>query len=204
MKDYEVLASERVFDGFFKMHRIELSHRSFRGGWCEPIVRERVEELSAVAVLLYDPLADAVVLVEQFRIGMLGIQDPPWSLEVVAGFCDKAHERPDQVARREVVEETGCEVTELREIGSFFVSPGFSVEQISLFVGRIDSRQAQGIHGLPEEGEEIRVVVMPRTEAVQALFGRLSSTSVLIALQWLERHRQELLESWGLLDQPSV
>jgi len=197
-KDYELLHSEKISDGFFKLHRMQIRHRSFHGDWCAPVVRERLEDISAVSVLLYDPDEDAVVLVEQFRAGMLGVQDPPWSMETVSGFCDKSHEAPDEVARREVKEETGCEVSQLTPVGSFFVSPGFSTEQIHLYVGRVDSRRADGIHGLAHEGEEIRVHVMSRAQAMQALFGRLCSTSILIAMQWLDRNREMLLQQWAV------
>lgn len=195
-KKYQLLASEPLSTRFFKLYRHQLRHSSFHGGWCDPIVRERLEGLAAVSVLLYDPAEDTLVLVEQFRVGMMGVQDPPWSLETVSGFCDKAHEDPEDVARREVIEETGCEVRHLTRIGSFFVSPGMSTEQIHLYCGAVDSTLAQGVHGLEHEGEEMQVVVMPREQAVDELFGRLASTSVLIALQWLERNREALLEQW--------
>lgn len=196
-KDYEIIATKSASDGFFKLKRLELRHTSYHGDWCPTVVRERIENLAAAAVLLYDPDKDTVVLVEQFRCGMMGVEDPPWCLEIVAGFCDKDHESPDDVARREVVEETGCEALDMLPIGSFFVSPGFSVEQIYLYVARVDSTRAEGIHGLAHEGEEIRVEVMPREEAMAELFGRLNSTSALIALQWLDRKRDWLLAQWN-------
>jgi len=195
-KDYEILDRETVWRGFFQLDRLTLRHGSFRGGWCEPIVRERLEDLAAVSVLLFDPLRDQVVLVEQFRAGLVGQVDRPWCLETVSGFCDKDHESDEEVARREVIEETGCELLELMPIGSFFVSPGFSVETITLFCGCVDATKADGVHGLPEEGEEIRVVVMTREAAMAELFGRVNSTSLLIALQWLDANRGRLIEEW--------
>jgi ADP-ribose pyrophosphatase len=198
-KRYELLSSEPLSERFLKLHRHELRHSSFEGGWCAPIVRERLEGLAAVSVLLYDPVKDALVFVEQFRVGMMGEQEPPWSLETVSGFCDDEAELPDEVARREVVEETGCEVHHLTPIGSFFVSPGISVEQIHLFCGAIDSSKAHGVHGLEHEGEEMQVVVMSREQAMDELFGRLASTSVLIAMQWLALNREALLEQWAEL-----
>jgi ADP-ribose pyrophosphatase len=196
MKRYELLASDAVYDGFFHMQRHTLRHGSFNGGWCEPIVRERIERLAAVSVLLYDPDTDAIVLVEQFRVGRMGEADDAWGLETVSGFCDTGHETPEQVARREVVEETGCELIALRPIGVFFVSPGMSVERIHLYCGRVDATQAGGVHGLAHEGEEIRVATLPRTEAVAQLFGVLDSTSVIMALQWLELNRDALVRDW--------
>lgn len=197
-KQFEVLDQEQTCDGFFKLNRYRLRHTSFHGGWLEPIVRERLENIAAVSVLLYDPQRDELVLVEQFRVGLMGQVDEPWTLETVSGFCDTAHESPEQVARREVIEETGCTLQTLTHIGGFFVSPGMSVERIELYCGRVDADQADGVHGLAHEGEEIRVVRMPRAAALGELFGRLNSTSILIAVQWLEAHRDELLGAWGV------
>ena len=196
-KEYEIVSDEAVFRGFFKMNRYRLRHSSFHGGWCGEIVRERIEHLAAVSVLLYDPDLDILVLVEQFRVGLMGNADPPWSLETVSGFCDTDHEAAEEVARREVVEETDCTLKALTHVGEFFVSPGMSVERINLYCGWVDASRAGGIHGLDHEGEELRVVTMSRSEALGALFGRLRSTSIIMALQWLEANRPRLLTEWG-------
>jgi ADP-ribose pyrophosphatase len=196
-KDYEILDQETVWHGFFRLDRLRLRHESYEGGWCEPVVRERLERLAAVSVLLYDPEADSVVMVEQFRAGMVGSAERPWCLETVSGFCDRPNESVAAVARREVIEETGCTLSALTRIGEFFVSPGFSVETITLFCGRVDARCAGGIHGLAEEGEQIRVVVLDRQKALTELFDRINSTSALIALQWLEANRTMLQADWN-------
>jgi ADP-ribose pyrophosphatase len=197
MKKFEILSAETVWNGFFRMQRLHLRHTSYRGGWCKPVVRERLEDLAAVSVLLFDPDTDQLVLVEQFRTGLAGNVDPPWCLETVSGFCDRAHESAEAVARREVEEETGCALLALTHIGEFFVSPGFSAETISLFCGRVDATQAGGIHGLAEEGEEIRVVTLPRVAALAGLFTQINSTSLLITIQWLETERERLITEWG-------
>jgi len=197
-KTYRITGQETVHSGFFKMNRYRLRHTSFRGGWCDEIERERLELRSAVSILLYDPRCDSLVLVEQFRIGVMGDIDPPWNLETVSGLCDGTHETPEKVARREVSEESGCSLHALTPIGSFFVSPGLSRERIHLFCGWVDAKQAGGVHGLAQEGEEMQVVVLPRREALDELFGRLNSTSVIIAVQWLEANRPRLLAEWGI------
>ena len=194
--EYELLSSETVLDGFFRMNRYHLRHTSFHGGWCEAMVRERIERLAAVSVLLYDPALDRLVLVEQFRVGLMGNAEPPWSLETVSGFCDREHEEPEQVARREVLEETGCTLRALTHIGEFFVSPGMSVERINLYCGWVDAGDAAGVYGLSHEGEEMRVVTLSMAEARSELFGRLNSTSIIMALQWLELNRERLLAQW--------
>ncbi len=192
---FDILATDNIFSGFLRLCRRRIRHESFHGGWCAEIVRERIEGLSAAAVLLYDPDLDQVVLVEQFRVGALEDPTGPWLLETVGGYRPPG-ESAAEVARREALEEAGCEIDELIHIGDFFVSPGLSGEQISLFCGRVDSTKVGGIHGLQEEGEEVRVVVLPFAVARAELFARINSTSVIIAMQWLAGERQALLERW--------
>lgn len=195
---FELIDNSTVYRGFFKMNRYKLRHSSFHGGWCNDIVRERIENLAAVSILLYDPNQDMLVFVEQFRVGLMGSSEPPWAIETVSGFCDTEHESPEDVARREVVEETGCELKALNHIGAFYVSPGMSVEHINLYCGWVDADKADGVHGLEHEGEEMRVVKMKRVDAVAELFKRLNTTSVVICLQWLEANRDRLMQEWNV------
>ncbi|MNL87583.1 ADP-ribose pyrophosphatase [compost metagenome] len=66
-----------------------------------------------------------------------------------------------------------------------------------LYVGRCDSRGAGGIHGLVEEGEDIRVLVLSFNEALAAMeAGRLDNAASIIALQWLALHRERVRQTW--------
>lgn len=195
---FEIMASETVYNGFLTVRRHRLRHESFHGTWCEPVVRERIEGLRAVAVLLYDPCVDDVVLIEQFRVGAMGHSGASWLLETVGGYWGPGEQAPE-VARREAMEEAGCELLALEPVGEFYVSPGLSSERIALYCGCVNAAEAGGIYGLEAEGEETRVVVMPRLQALEELFKRINSTSVLIALQWLSAHAVRLRQSWGQL-----
>ena len=68
---YNITEKQRVFDGFLKINRYRFKHELFAGGSSGELVRERMEELRASSVLLYDPTLEQVVLIEQFRIGAL-------------------------------------------------------------------------------------------------------------------------------------
>ena len=194
--DIEVLGRETLYQGFLTLVRYRLRHRLHAGGWSGEIVRERVEGLRAASVLLYDPDMEAVVLVEQFRVGALDDSHGAWVLETVGGYVPPGEE-PESVARREVLEETGCEVRDLEPVCEFYVSPGFSSESISLFCGRVDAAGAGGVHGLPEEGEDILVRVVPAREAIEAAgTAPFNSTSLVIALQWLALNGPRLRERW--------
>ncbi len=193
--NFDIIDNKTVFQDFFKINKYRLRHESFRGGWLAPVERLRVEGLSAVSVLLYDIHRDCVALVEQFRIGAIEAGAGAWLLETVGGY-QAPDEAAEDVVRREVREEAGCDVLDLEPICEFYVSPGISCERIALFCARVDTSQLGAIHGLADEGEETRVVILPADEALGELYQRANSTSVIIALQWFGAHRDELRDRW--------
>lgn len=193
-KKFNILNNATVYDGFFQLEKYDLTHTLYAGGWSEPINRELYKRTNCVAVLLYDPVADKVVLIEQFRIGAINNPERAWLLEIVAGAIDEG-ETPEQVAYRESKEEAGCDIIELQLITRFYTTPGGSSEQISLFYGRVDSSQIGGIHGLAHEHEDILVTTVSFAEAYQMVEeGRIESGIPIIAIQWLALHRDSLIK----------
>jgi ADP-ribose pyrophosphatase len=192
----EILDRTVVFDGHFQMVRYRLRHWQFAGGLGPELVREVFARGHAVAVLPYDPVRDEVALIEQFRVGALETPWDPWLLETVAGIIE-AGESPPAVARREALEEAGLEVFDLAPVCSCFMSPGGSSEIVHVFIGRVDASAAGGIFGLPDEGEDIRVHVLPFAQALALLDeGRLRVAHTLLAMQWLARHHEVLRARW--------
>jgi ADP-ribose pyrophosphatase len=91
------------------------------------------------------------------------------------------------------MEEAGCEILDLELIGSFYVSPGYSDDRVTFYCGLVRADSACGVHGLAEEGEDVRVVVLDAMQAFDELFsGRINSTTAIIGIQWLEKHRVRL------------
>ena len=98
--DYRVVSKETVFQGFFRITRLVISHRLFGGGWSAPLKRELFQRGDAVGVLLYDPKHDLIGLVEHFCLGALRDQLGPWQYEVAAGMIGP-NETPAEVGIRE-------------------------------------------------------------------------------------------------------
>ncbi len=191
-KDVERLEDECLYQGFFRLEKRHLRHRLFEGGWSEKIQREVHVRHDAVGVLLYDVERDAVVMVEQLRAGALSDPISPWKLEPVAGLVEKG-ETPADVARRETLEEAGCEIGELIELHAYYPSPGACDERVTLFCGLVDSRGIGGVHGVETEHEDIKVHVLPYGRAWELLeAGRLDNAMSLITLYWLARERASL------------
>jgi len=192
---YSIDHLEPLYRGFYQMDQMTVTHQRFDGGH-QTIARELMDRHDAVCVLLVDFSQHAVVLIEQFRVGTL--QDSnPWQIELVAGLIDK-DETAETVARREAIEEAGVDIGRLHAISRYWPSSGGSNERIDLFVGEVDSQKASGIHGLAEEGEDIRVLCVPFTEAYAWVRdGTINNAAAIIALQWLELNETSLYDSWA-------
>jgi ADP-ribose pyrophosphatase len=191
-KDFEIVEEIPVYRGFFNLSRLRVRHTLFRGGWSELRDLELFHRGRCVGVLPYDPATDRVVLIEQFRVGALGVKPDPWLIEIVAGAVEDG-ETPEAVAHRETLEEAGCAIRELIRIGEFFPTPGACSERITLFLGLVDSEGAGGVYGLAEEHEDIRVEVLDFDEAFRGIeTGRVDSGVAIVALQWLALNRERL------------
>lgn len=195
--DVEVLAREVPFRGFFRIEKLTLRHRAYRGGWAAPVTREVFVRGEAAAVLPYDPQRQEVLMVEQFRAGALGWRASPWCLELIAGICDKPGESHESLVRREAVEEAGITLHEVERVCCYMPSPGGSDERLTVFVARADLADAGGIHGHPDEGEDIRVVRVP-VGVIESLLdsGLLDNAASIIALQWFRLHKSALDARW--------
>ena len=198
--DLRVTGHEIAFKRHLRLDVYRFRHRLYSGEWSAERVYDVIRRGAAVAVLLYDPDREAVVLVEQFRLPPLLGGFSPWVVEVVAGLVDRENETHEEVGRRETGEEAGLElIGELIPIQRYIPMPGNSDETITLFCGRVDSSKATGIHGIVEEHEDIRVVVKPLAELEAMLDARQIETGhTMICLYWLLRHRDEVRRMWGL------
>lgn len=196
-QDVRLLDSELAYDGHFKLRKLTLEHRCFGGGWSAPLVRELFERGDAVGVLPYDPVADSLILVEQFRPGAMRGADSPWMLELIAGVVETG-ESDEQVVYREAVEEAGCELSELEAIATFLPSAGACSEQVRLYCGKVKSADVGAVRGLDSEGEDILVHSVPRLEALDLLASDLIPNGhTLIALQWLSLNGEALRQRWS-------
>jgi ADP-ribose pyrophosphatase len=195
--DVEIIEATTPFERFLRIDTIRFRHRLFSGEWGASHTYDVLRRGAAVALVLYDPDRDVVVLIEQFRLPAMLAGSSPWQIEIVAGLVD-GDETPENVAVRETREETGLALTgELIPIQRYLPSPGASDESVFLFCARVDAAQAEGVHGIPEDGEDIRVVVKSVAE-IEAMLdaGAIENGHSLVALYWLLRHRERLRRQW--------
>jgi ADP-ribose pyrophosphatase len=197
-KEFKIINKEILYSGFFRMEKYCLQHTLYAGGWSAAINRELFVRGSCVAVLLYDPERDKVVLIEQFRAGAILQPDRAWLVEIVAGAIEEG-ETAIEVAYRESIEEAGCEIQELIVINEFYTTPGGASERITLFCGKIDSTKVGGIHGLDHEDEDIWVRSVEFDEAYRMVeSNEIESAIPIIAIQWLALNKEKIRQKWLL------
>lgn len=197
--DVERMEREFSYARYFAMEEHRLRHRRFDGTMSAPLDRAVFTSGDAVTVLPYDPRARTVLLIEQFRAGPNARRDPrPWCLETVAGRCDRAGETLEATARREAREEAGLELGRLELVSAYYPSPGIVAEHLTAFVAEADLSRAGGAtHGLDEEHENIRTLVVPLEAALAAVdSGEINTGPLMISLLWLERHAARLRALW--------
>jgi len=196
-KQFVICKKEIAYSGFFRLEKYWLSHTLYNGGWSEEICRELFVRGACVAVLLYDPHTDKVVLIEQFRVGAILNPKTAWLIEIVAGAIEEG-ETAVEVAHREAFEEAGCVIQELMQISEFYTSPGGTAERITLFCGKVDSTKiVDGVHGLDEEHEDILVRTVDFAEAYRMVeSNEIDSAIPILAIQWLALNKHTLQTKW--------
>ncbi len=194
--DVEIIARETLYRGFFSLERYRFRHRLFNGSMSGEVIRDIFERGHAAALLPYDPQRDQVVLIEQIRIAAWDNSPTPWMLELIAGMIEPG-EQPEEVARREALEEADITPGRIKPVISYLSSAGGTSERLAVYVGEVDARQAGGNHGLAEENEDILVHVVSRQQAYQWVEqGKIDNAAAVIALQWLELHHTQLRKEW--------
>lgn len=131
---------------------------------------EIADSPDAVAIVAIDA-EQRVVFVRQRRVATGGKL-----LELPAGLIDDGEE-PLPAAQRELREETGLHGGSWRELASFWTSPGFVNERVTVFVATdVEEGEPE-----PDEGEELEIVRWTLPE-VESRVGELEDATTLIGL----------------------
>lgn len=185
MKKIKILSKEILYRGFNQITKYFFEFFSFDGTQIFHSDKEIFERKNAVAVLLYDPNLDSVVLIEQFRPGSFVAEGIAFPLEIPAGLVDEGDVYLSDVAKREAKEEANCEIEKLLEIGYFYPEISFSTRRIHLFCGKVNAKNIALNGGLKEDCEDTKISLMPVSELRKLLDeNQIINSHSLIAVQW--------------------
>lgn len=148
----------------------------------EMVTMEVVRHSGGAVIVAMDNESN-LCIIRQFRVPAGG-----WIWEFPAGIRD-AGESPEETAKRELKEETGCTAMHWKALGSIITTPGFSDERLYLyFASKLDQGDTE-----PEPHECIEVHWLPvKRIAAMILEGEMDDAKSIAAF-----HRSEKM---GLLD----
>lgn len=169
-REWTVQESRKIYEG--RILNLRLDKVLLPTG--RTAMREIVEHRPAVGML--PVLGDgSVLLIRQYRDAIR--QE---ILEIPAGILNPG-ESAVEAARRELQEEVGYNATEMEEWGTFFTSPGFSDEVLTVFyaTGLVESTLD------PDDDEFIDVVRVERAQIRDLLAsGHVRDAKTAAALAW--------------------
>jgi nudix-type nucleoside diphosphatase (YffH/AdpP family) len=197
--EVRLVDDRRPYTGYFSLVESFIAHRRFDGGQSREVAREALLGSDAVTVLPYDPVADTVLVIEQFRFAVYKRGDArPWLLEPIAGRIDPG-ETPQDTGRREAREEAGLELRELLEVASYYPSPAAFTEYIYSFVDIADLTGVAGrIGGVDGEEEDILSHIVSFDALMELVrTGEADTAPLVMSALWLAAHRDEIRRRFG-------
>ncbi len=181
---YKIINKKNLYTGFFNLNKYQFIHQKHDGNWTNEVEREIFSGAHVSTLLPYDPIKKEIILIKQFRAGVISRYDDDYLYEIVAGIIDN-NEKPEETAKRECLEETGCEVNKIKTIQSYFPAPGSSESYYHLFLGEVNSFKGKRIMGLKNENEDILVKAFKVDHVRKMLKNKqIINGLTLIALQW--------------------
>lgn len=152
--------------------------------------RQVFDHGNAATILLYNCEKQTVILTRQFRIATyVNGNESGMLMETPAGLLEK-NEAPETAILREVKEETGYELTHVKRILAAYSSAGILTELIHFFVAPYtDEQKKSNGGGLKEEGEDLQVLELPFTEALDMVNrGEIRDAKTILLLQYAKLH----------------
>jgi ADP-ribose pyrophosphatase len=122
------LSTRRVYSG--RIIHLDIDTVRFPNGSVGELEMIRHPGAAAVVPFLSDPRGEdpQILLLKQYRYAA-----EEFLYEIPAGRLDPGEE-PAACARRELIEETGCEAERIERLYTFYTTPGFTDERIHAFM----------------------------------------------------------------------
>lgn len=151
--------------------------------------REVYDKGDGVTLLLYNRQQQTIILTRQFRLPLFIQGESGFLIEATAGLLDG--EDPLTRILLEAEEETGYRIHQATKIFDTWMSPGAVTEKVHFYIAEYtaDNKINSG-GGLLAEGEDIEVLELPFSQAVEAMMqGEIKDAKTLILLQYAVIHQ---------------
>jgi nudix-type nucleoside diphosphatase (YffH/AdpP family) len=179
IREVELLSSD-----WYVLRKTTFDYQHSDGHWSRE-QRETYDRGDGATVLLHNTDRRTVLLTRQFRLPAYVNGHPDGMLlETAAGLLDG--DSPEEAIRREAAEETGHTVGTVEHVFDVYMSPGSVTERLHFFAAPYDAADTPaGTGGIAAEGEDITIVELPFTEALDRIRnGVIADAKTIMLLQW--------------------
>lgn len=147
--------------------------------------REVYDRGNGATILLYNRDKQSVVLIRQFRVATwVNGNEDGLLIETCAGLLDD--DEPEVCIRKEAIEETGYQVTDVRKVFELYMSPGGVTELVHFFIAEYHDGLRATVGGGVDD-EDIDVLEMPFRDALEKVkSGEIRDGKAVILLQYLQ------------------
>jgi len=186
MERIKNLKAELLCDNWGKLSKLTYSYEKDDGTW-EKQTREVYDRGDGVTILLYHPGKQTVILTRQFRIPTyLNGNHDGHLIETPAGKLDQLE--PKECIKKEVLEETGYQVHDVKKIYEAYMSPGSVTELIHFYIAEYsDEMKVAPGGGATGEQENIEVLEVPLLETYQMITdGKIKDAKTIMLLQYAQ------------------
>ena len=185
MNDHVRKVNKRLLsDNWYTLHEYTFEYRNRDGEWQEQ-KREAYDRGNGAAILLFNQAARTVVLTRQFRLpSFLNGNADGMMVEVCAGLLDG--DSPLDCIIKEVEEESGYKIDDVKPVFDVYMSPGAVTEKIHFFIGEYTPAQKVGDGGgLASEQENIEVLEIGFDDAYAMInAGAIQDAKTILLLQY--------------------
>jgi nudix-type nucleoside diphosphatase (YffH/AdpP family) len=178
------IREELLSDHWYTLQKVTFEYQKEDGTW-EKQVREVYDRGNGAAILLYNKEKGTVVLTRQFRMPTYKNGNPTgMMIEVCAGLLDGDH--PEDCIKKEVEEETGYRIRDVKKIFESYMSPGSVSEILHFFIGQYDDQMKVGEGGgSANETENIEILEYEFEEALDLVEqGAIKDAKTIMLLQY--------------------
>ncbi len=183
------LQSELLSDYHCKLQKITFDYLRSDGEW-QTQKRVVFSRKDATVVLLYNRETKTIILTDQFRLPTyVNGNESGMLIEAPAGTIDD-DESPETCIRREIEEETGYKVNEVKRVMQAYLSPGSVTEKLYFFIAEYNASMKKGKGGGTDETEDIEVQETPIADAVEMIAnGSIQDAKTIMLIQYAQIHK---------------
>lgn len=184
-ENVKIISTEILSNYFFPLKKVKYEFEK-QDGTIEEVSREVYLSSNGATVLLYNIEKSTIILTRQFRLPTYLNKDKTGMLiEVCAGIVEE-NENPQEAIIREIEEETGYRVQDVKKVFEMYMTPGSVAEMVYFFVAEYTPQQkiSDG-GGLEDESEDIEVIELTFEEAYDKIkSGEIKDAKTALLLQY--------------------